>query len=1071
MKAMDKKSSVSHRVSRHGLLYIARSPVMHVQHKQIGQILRNNTIKAKLAIGEPNDKYEQEADRVADEVMRMPEPNVQRQPEPEEEEEEPVQAKSKAGDIPAVTPVIESRINSLKGNGQPLDSSTRAFFEPRFGHDFSHVRVHADSTAADTAKSINASAFTLGNHVAMGSGEYHPHSQSGQRLLGHELTHVIQQGESSRLTSKAQHQVLIESDPVYAAVAPKTSVQREEVASRIPKPLPGGLSQQQWTKLKAVHDKRRQALQTAVISGDVAGMKSAGKAAARLFGVTLQRPVPDYKKFFIMVWLTEDPDEPLGWSMARLILYKRLKSELERKVPAQALDEVVSRLVSSYKSHYANLLKATMLINKLARFPELFRTNFKNVIHVFKDENLNGPIFSNWQRARLSEFFHDNKIPEGLFTSSYATGNIKPHQRILMAAQILAVGERDLKARKGLKVRGDQWDLEPHVKARYCGHWVKLAWNYAGVNPGGNNSREWVVGPTGRISFGGGGKRTGKIGKRLYGLWRYRGHLRGYNLALITAVYDSGPVLRGALLRIGKGLVEDVVKRTLEWRKQADQAYDVARAAFTKIKRSRRNKTWYRIKYASSKVYKERQQARRLAKTAKRDRKKFTDLVLSGPKVSRYVKRLGLTVLGKLANKGQFKSLYEKLSPAVHAKITKNWRRRQGMGFNMFKHIKAGDHLAYYVANASTTGGHSVIFVKWKDQTTQDGVNEKGRVVYYRRAYIYNQYRNRPPPSGGVYGSWYLGFPYTNVLFTKGKRITSNIFEKGKRITGRVSPVNAYFRPKKSRRGDVGPPRTQQQLLHFDRHKANLANLSKLKRMTQGRRAQKIDLVKLAKFLRAKASEFLRDPNLATLEPAQRKLCQQIIQAQSGATIDNISILVALCQKLLNPIKYAQKMRAKTHKVNGKLNWSQLGLKTRVQREALEPGLGGAHSWLALICKQDLGRYFKLDLAIEYNRTYMDRNDIPPGKLTKLVEQVASNVAKQLSRPPRRVRGDPVKLMLLKRYHQQHRSGTKGLASLSILIGLWQVLRGRTADGWVSRYSRFFTAAQWKEFNSKGKVK
>jgi len=178
---------------------------------------RKLPIQAKLTIGQPNDKYEQEADKIADQVMRMSDADVaqrvetgtvqpmhiqrlfpeckqetaQRQPENEEEEE--LQAKEIPGQIPTLAPNLESRINSLKGGGQPLDSATRSFFEPRFGHDFSHVRVHTDSSSADTAKSINARAFTLGNHVVMGTGEYQPNIQSGQRLLGHELTHMIQQ--------------------------------------------------------------------------------------------------------------------------------------------------------------------------------------------------------------------------------------------------------------------------------------------------------------------------------------------------------------------------------------------------------------------------------------------------------------------------------------------------------------------------------------------------------------------------------------------------------------------------------------------------------------------------------------------------------------------------------------------------------------------------------------------------------------------------------------------------------------------------------------------------------------
>jgi hypothetical protein len=108
-------------------------------------------IQAKLKIGQPNDIYEQEADQVADAVMRMPQPGVQRQSE-EEEEEEILQIKGHTGQTPEVTPDLESRINAQGGGGQPLPKSVRAFFEPRFGHDFSKVKLHTNTRAAELAR-------------------------------------------------------------------------------------------------------------------------------------------------------------------------------------------------------------------------------------------------------------------------------------------------------------------------------------------------------------------------------------------------------------------------------------------------------------------------------------------------------------------------------------------------------------------------------------------------------------------------------------------------------------------------------------------------------------------------------------------------------------------------------------------------------------------------------------------------------------------------------------------------------------------------------------------------------
>jgi hypothetical protein len=85
----------------------------------------------------------------------------------------------------------------LRSSGQPLDASARAYMEPRFGQDFSGVRVHTDNRAAESASAVNAYAYTVGQHVVFGSGQYAPSSRAGQRLLAHELTHVVQQGNGN----------------------------------------------------------------------------------------------------------------------------------------------------------------------------------------------------------------------------------------------------------------------------------------------------------------------------------------------------------------------------------------------------------------------------------------------------------------------------------------------------------------------------------------------------------------------------------------------------------------------------------------------------------------------------------------------------------------------------------------------------------------------------------------------------------------------------------------------------------------------------------------------------------
>jgi hypothetical protein len=226
-------------------------------NQAVQRLLLTGTLQAKLRVGRPNDAYEQEADRVADTVMRMPEPDVQRQrteedeeedirtepvaegisplvqrqaeaPEAEEEEEEEppqteaapgqvqpmiqrqeaepaaeeeeeeepqaVQRKAKGADITHVRNAAQvQRLRSPSG-GSPLSGGVRSFFERRFGYDFSEVRIHDTYRDRADAASLNARAFTYGKHIWLGAGE----STTDSRLMAHELTHVVQQDTGVR---------------------------------------------------------------------------------------------------------------------------------------------------------------------------------------------------------------------------------------------------------------------------------------------------------------------------------------------------------------------------------------------------------------------------------------------------------------------------------------------------------------------------------------------------------------------------------------------------------------------------------------------------------------------------------------------------------------------------------------------------------------------------------------------------------------------------------------------------------------------------------------------------------
>ena len=185
-------------------------------------------VQRKMVVGSAGDKYEQEADRMADQVMRMPDhssiqrkctqceeddriqmkpqnseitPFVQRQ-SVEEEEEEMIQAK--ADGTPTITPSFQSQLKTTKGGGSSLPPDTNRFMSNAFAADFSRVRVHSDSNAAQMSQSIQAKAFTSGNDIYFNHGQYSPGSSDGKKLLAHELTHTIQQSEKIRPSIQRQ---------------------------------------------------------------------------------------------------------------------------------------------------------------------------------------------------------------------------------------------------------------------------------------------------------------------------------------------------------------------------------------------------------------------------------------------------------------------------------------------------------------------------------------------------------------------------------------------------------------------------------------------------------------------------------------------------------------------------------------------------------------------------------------------------------------------------------------------------------------------------------------------------
>ena len=166
-------------------------------------------IQPKLMVNAPNDVYEQEADAVADRVMRMPlvsskaqgtqgmlASSIQRKcAHCEEEKKMPIMRKAESGGGFETSPQFSSQLSNTRGGGNALPTDTQSFMENRFGRDFSHVRLHTDGTAANMSAGIQAKAFTHGSDIYFNRGEFQPNTEGGKRLLAHELTHTVQQGK------------------------------------------------------------------------------------------------------------------------------------------------------------------------------------------------------------------------------------------------------------------------------------------------------------------------------------------------------------------------------------------------------------------------------------------------------------------------------------------------------------------------------------------------------------------------------------------------------------------------------------------------------------------------------------------------------------------------------------------------------------------------------------------------------------------------------------------------------------------------------------------------------------
>jgi hypothetical protein len=210
----------------------------HSAGGECGSCRQQRSQQKPLAIGAADSPLEAEADRAAAAVMSEQRPTLARSGSIKLDRA----ADGTNGSGNAAVPSIVHEV--LRTSGRPLDRATRAFMEPRFGHDFSHVRVHTDVRAEDSARAVGALAYTVGSDIVFGRDRFQPSSHAGRTLLAHELAHVMQQPGGALLQRVPDPAAVKDFDdrlaklkktPVYTALDAKAQKEIDEIADIVRK--------------------------------------------------------------------------------------------------------------------------------------------------------------------------------------------------------------------------------------------------------------------------------------------------------------------------------------------------------------------------------------------------------------------------------------------------------------------------------------------------------------------------------------------------------------------------------------------------------------------------------------------------------------------------------------------------------------------------------------------------------------------------------------------------------------------------------------------------------------------
>ena len=274
----------------------------------------------------------------------------------------------------------------LRSPGKPLDEQSRSYFDPLFGHDFSQIRIHADAHAADSARSVNALAYTVGRNVVFGAGQYQPETATGRRLLAHELTHAVQQGPAEVTPTEvgpADHASEREADAIAERVDQKGPVVPVgPVQSRLQRTPSDPTSQAHYPT-----QSERQSVQ------DVLNPQQQAAAAS---GNATVDPVDDPAQF------RTDMETCMNDYISRVlpIAEARQLSTVSLGLPeVQSLSDVAQREVNRFFSRYL-----TAAVHSQAEQTRRANFQLRNHVHLVSERHSDADLIAcNWLTSRMAD--------------------------------------------------------------------------------------------------------------------------------------------------------------------------------------------------------------------------------------------------------------------------------------------------------------------------------------------------------------------------------------------------------------------------------------------------------------------------------------------------------------------------------------------------------------------------------------------------------------------------------------------------------------------------------------------